>query len=91
LRQICTVAPARTGLALHLLFHQPVFPPEEFAALRDHFEEKLASLPPEVRPETMDVPHFTDTGLFRWLLSDAGSPFPKSVCGKRPKRHPQKT
>src|SRR5437762_3017238 len=50
---------------------RPVLPAAEFAALQAHFETKLAALPPEIRPETMDVPHFTDTKLFRWLLSDA--------------------
>ncbi|MGO8839454.1 MAG: phytanoyl-CoA dioxygenase family protein [Limisphaerales bacterium] len=55
----------------YLMYREPVFSPEEFAALREHFEHKLAALPPDVRPETMDVPHFTDPALFRWLLSDA--------------------
>lgn len=45
-----------------------VFPPEHFAALRDHFEHRLASLPDGARPEDMDVPHFTDPALFEWLL-----------------------
>jgi hypothetical protein len=53
-----------------LLVHRPIFPAAEFAALRDHFEEKLATLPAGVRPEGMDVPHFTDPALFRWLLAD---------------------
>jgi len=54
-----------------LLFNKPVFSGEEFGSLKDHFEEKLAALPPEVRPESMDVPHFTDPSLFRWVMSDA--------------------
>ena len=49
---------------------EPVFPPEKFAALRDHFEQKLLRLPPDVRPEGMDVPHFTDLALFDWLFAD---------------------
>jgi len=49
----------------YLLFREPVFSETEFAALRSHFEEKLDLLPPEVRPESMDVPHFTDLKLFR--------------------------
>ena len=30
----------------------------------------LADLPGDRRPEGMDVPHFTDNGLFRWLFHD---------------------
>lgn len=55
----------------YLLPKEPVFGSSEFGALKSYFEEKLAALSPEVRPESMDVPHFTDTGLFRWVLSDA--------------------
>ena len=54
----------------YLIIDQPIFPQGEFDALREHFERKLADLPPDVRPEAMDVPHFTDAVLFRWLLSD---------------------
>src|SRR5204862_5551500 len=54
----------------YFLYHHPVFSPEKFQALREHFEEKLEALPPDVRPEQMDVPHFTDTKLFEWLLAD---------------------
>jgi hypothetical protein len=54
----------------YLIIENPIFPQSEFDALREHFERKLAALPPDVRPEAMDVPHFTDTALFRWLLSD---------------------
>jgi hypothetical protein len=46
------------------------FPADEFEALKAHFEEELLALAPDVRPESMDCPHFTDTTLFRWLLSD---------------------
>ncbi len=53
-----------------LIFDDAVFPAEEFEALRDHFERELLALSPEVRPESMDCPHFTDPSLFRWLLSD---------------------
>ena len=31
---------------------------------------QVARLPADVRPEAMDVPHFTDTALFRWLFHD---------------------
>lgn len=53
-----------------LILDQPVFPEQEFQELKDHFEEKLDSLAEGVRPETMDVPHFTDPTLFRWLFAD---------------------
>jgi hypothetical protein len=53
-----------------ILYDNPVFPQKKFDALKDHFEELLAALPPDVRPESMDVPHFTDPKLFGWLLSD---------------------
>ncbi|MFF0573604.1 phytanoyl-CoA dioxygenase family protein [Streptosporangium saharense] len=43
---------------------------EKFEALGEHFERKLASLSPEERPEDMDVPHFTDPELFRWLFDE---------------------
>jgi Phytanoyl-CoA dioxygenase (PhyH) len=45
-----------------------LLPPADFDALRGCFEEKLAALPREARPEDMDVPHFTDPRLFRWLF-----------------------
>jgi chlorinating enzyme len=54
----------------YLKFEQPVFPEAKFQALKTHFEEKLARLPEGIRPEGMDVPHFTDIKLFEWLFSD---------------------
>jgi chlorinating enzyme len=54
-----------------LTYREPVLPAERFAGLCRHFERMLAELPPEVRPENMDVPHFMDTALFEWLLDDA--------------------
>ena len=53
-----------------LVWREPVFPGKEFEKLKQHFEERLLRLPPDVRPENMDVPHFTDLDLFRWLLAD---------------------
>jgi len=53
-----------------LVYDEPVFSQEKFDDLKDHFEEELRALAPEVRPESMDVPHFTDLKLFEWLLSD---------------------
>lgn len=55
----------------YLIYKQPVFPESEFKALQDHFEKLLAAWPRDIRPEMMDVPHFVDTELFRWALSDA--------------------
>lgn len=54
----------------YVLFREPVFSNEKFEALKDHFESKLTALPEGARPESMDVPHFTDTTLFDWLLAD---------------------
>jgi len=51
-------------------YKHPVFPVSKFQALKDHFEEKLAALPDGVRPEEMDVPHFTDPKLFEWLFAN---------------------
>ncbi len=47
-----------------------VFTAEKFARLRAHFEQLLAGLAPGVRPEDIDVPHFSDLSLFEWLLDD---------------------
>ena len=54
----------------YLIYRNPVLPEQKFAALKHHFEQKLEALPPDVRPEEMDVPHFTDTKLFDWLFAD---------------------
>jgi hypothetical protein len=54
----------------YLVVPEPVFPQEKFDRLKAHFEEKLAALPADVRPEAMDVPHFSDPKLFEWLLAD---------------------
>lgn len=54
----------------YLIYGDPVFSQAKFDALKLHFEEELAALPPDVRPESMDVPHFTDVKLFEWLLSE---------------------
>jgi len=47
-----------------------VLSPDSFEALKRHFEEKLNALPEGQRPEDLDVPHFTDPELFRWLFDD---------------------
>src|SRR4051795_13033893 len=54
----------------YLIPSRPLFPTPKFDALRQHFEEKIARLPADVNPESMDVPHFTDTKLFEWLFAD---------------------
>jgi len=53
-----------------LVFPEPVFPAAKFDRLKGFFEELLARLPAERRPEAMDVPHFTEPALFEWLLAD---------------------
>jgi hypothetical protein len=54
----------------YLVYEEPVFSQVKFDALIDHFEDELRTLAPDVRPESMDVPHFTDLKLFEWLMSD---------------------
>lgn len=56
----------------YLLFHEPVLPVAEFQALQAHFERLLAEWTlagSGKSPEHMDVPHFTDPGLFRWIFN----------------------
>jgi hypothetical protein len=55
----------------YFIMRDPLFAPESFAKLKDHFERKLDRLPSTIRPEAMDVPHFTDAALFEWLFADA--------------------
>jgi hypothetical protein len=54
----------------YLIYGHDVLAPAKFGSLRRHFEEMLSDLPEGVRPEEMDVPHFTDPALFEWLLDD---------------------
>ena len=53
-----------------LVYNKPVLPADEFQALKNHFEDLLCQWPDDARPESMDVPHYTDTELFRWALSE---------------------
>ncbi len=53
-----------------LLFPEELFPAGKFQRLKNHFEQLLAALPADKRPENMDVPHFTDPALFEWLFAD---------------------
>lgn len=41
----------------------------EFVALQEYFERRFAALEAGQRPEDMDVPHFEDPKVFRWLLN----------------------
>ena len=55
----------------YIVFREPVFSPERFQALKNHFEELLdAQIKSGKRPEAMDKPHFIDPQLFDWVLSD---------------------
>ena len=53
-----------------LLYRDNVLASDRFAGLRNHFEQLLAALPSDKRPESMDVPHFIDPALFEWLFDD---------------------
>jgi len=55
----------------YTIFNEPVFALPRFTALQAHFDALLAAKPAEVRPEHMDVPHFTDLALFDWLFDPA--------------------
>ncbi|MDE2207200.1 MAG: phytanoyl-CoA dioxygenase family protein, partial [Armatimonadetes bacterium] len=44
-----------------------IFTTAEMADLRLHVDEMIAALPEGKRPETLDVPHFEDPWLFRYL------------------------
>jgi Phytanoyl-CoA dioxygenase (PhyH) len=54
----------------YLIYACDVLPEEKFAGLKAHFERLLAALPDGQRPESMDVPHFTDPALFEWLFAE---------------------
>jgi len=54
----------------YLIYGHDVLAPAKFRSLQRHFDELLANLPEGVRPEEMDVPHFTDPALFEWLFDD---------------------
>ena len=45
-----------------------IFTRPEMDALREHVDAMIAALPEGKRPEAMDVPHFTDPWLFRYLV-----------------------
>jgi ectoine hydroxylase-related dioxygenase (phytanoyl-CoA dioxygenase family) len=55
----------------YLIYHEPVLSAERFAGLKAYFEKMLADLPPDVRPESMDVPHFVHNKLIEWATDSA--------------------
>ncbi|MBE7464742.1 MAG: phytanoyl-CoA dioxygenase family protein [Planctomycetes bacterium] len=67
----------------YLLYDQPVFPQAKFDALKAHFEEQLVlwEATSGKTPEHMDVPHFTDIELFKWLLDDCVLDLVESLIG----------
>jgi len=52
------------------IFRQPVFPQAKFDGLKKCFDDMLDNLEADVRPESMDVPHFQYPQLFEWLFAD---------------------
>ncbi len=63
------------------LIRDGILPPAKFDSLKEHFERRFAALAPGERPENMDVPHFTDTALFEWLLDDDVLDVVESIVG----------
>jgi len=53
----------------YVIYKKPVLPEAKFKGLQEHFEKKLAALPPGARPENMDMPHMSDPKLFEWLFA----------------------
>ncbi len=54
----------------YLIYNKSVLSEEKFQGLRDCFEEILANLPADERPEAMDVPHFMHPGLLEWAFDE---------------------
>lgn len=54
----------------YLIYRDQVLSGEKFSGLKKCFEKILGDLPSEVRPESMDVPHFAHPELFEWLFDD---------------------
>lgn len=65
----------------YLIYRDNVFPQAKFDKLRDTFDEMLARLPGDVRPETMDVPHFVHPELFEWLFADEALDLVEPILG----------
>lgn len=52
------------------IFREQLFPEAKFNGLKNCFENILNNLEADVRPESMDVPHFQNPQLFEWLFAD---------------------
>ena len=65
----------------YFIYQHPLFPAEKFQRLKDFFEELVVNLPPDKRPEGMDVPHFAHPELFEWLLADEVLDFVERFIG----------
>jgi hypothetical protein len=65
----------------YILYHRQVFAKPKLLRLRTLFEEKIANLEPDERPEQMDVPHFVDTRLFEWIFADEVLDIVEDVIG----------
>jgi hypothetical protein len=55
----------------YLVYNRPVLPRPKFDVLKGYFEKILSALPPEERPEAMDVPHFMHPKLLEWVFDDS--------------------
>ncbi len=55
----------------YVIYKEPVLPSDKFAGLQNYFETILADLPPDERPEAMDVPHFMHPKLLEWAFHTA--------------------
>jgi len=54
----------------YLIYKEPVLPQAKFDSLKAYFEKMLAELPGEIRPESMDVPHFMHPELIKWATDE---------------------
>ena len=54
----------------YFIFNEPVLPEDKFTGLKNYFETILVRLPPDQRPEAMDVPHFMHPELLQWAFDD---------------------
>ncbi len=61
---------AKYNLEGYHIFREQVFPEKKFLGLKNCFENILNNLDTDVRPESMDVPHFQHPELFEWLFAD---------------------
>lgn len=66
----------------YLVYAQPVLPADRFAALKAYFEQLLAALPADERPEAMDVPHFMHPKLLDWAFDPAVLDLVEPIVGR---------